>query len=282
MRYKPFIGASALCVLIVGAGLSRCSTSTRRPDLRTEARTPLVTGEAIPATDGAPEQDSIVHPPKPADSEQVRLEDFPMVVGASMSEIKTGSKDADVRVGLWPGAPGWVMRFMRRQMKEDLKDHDRTIAQLDTNGIYDHEDYTFRAVPVWMDADADMVTFSILRRREGASMHPMEYEYFLTFRLSDGRILGHADFWSSKEFDLRLGRLEKAVSYWYRDAADPVVYYYDSCVQEYLRSPEGITKEVYKGKMYPRPARVDRGYVFSYQVLEKGPRNFGVAHFLLY
>lgn len=145
--------------------------------------------------------------------------------------------------------------------------------------------YEFSACPVWQSGDSTLMTWKFQRYGQLGGSQEGAAEFFVTFYATSGRMLGIRDFYGARQFDAAMAELGRQIKE--RKLADGEEDFgsMDPDVDdgpEYLagRYVNGVTKDVFGGKIYPRPALTNAGIVFSYQPYEKEPGYRGPIHFI--
>ena len=143
-------------------------------------------------------------------------------------------------------------------------------------------EYMLEMSPEWRSEDGKLITYRFYAYHYGGGVHGMMYEYYLTFDAATGRILGIEDLYDDTEFKKAMGRLEKKINQRYlADDGRETNYTADLGKEGEMDASERIWYDNYKGNVYPRPALVNGGVVFSYQPYEKGSFAEGILHYVM-
>ncbi len=143
-------------------------------------------------------------------------------------------------------------------------------------------EYFMEVTPAWSSEDGKLSTFRFYTYDYAGGAHGMMYEYYLTFDTQTGRILGINDLYDENEFKGAMATLGRKLNRrWAWD--DDAVSAYEACLGEVDEedTPKGIWYDSLDGYVYPRPALVKDGVVFSYQPYDKGSFADGILHFKL-
>lgn len=140
--------------------------------------------------------------------------------------------------------------------------------------------YQFYAYPVWESKDSTLTTWKFYQFDYMGGAHGGDTEFFLTFENETGRVLGIRDFFTKDSFSKAIKTLTQQLNEFHKNeyGAD------GGMTAELDYGPETTSQgdpisEVYRGKIYPRPAMTRNGIVFSYQPYEKGSFADGILRF---
>lgn len=143
-------------------------------------------------------------------------------------------------------------------------------------------EYLMEVSPAWTSKDGKFTTYRFYTYYYGGGAHGMMNEYYLSFDSKTGKILGIKDLYKENEFQnvmVKLGEeVNKRLS---RDDEVKSEYRADLGESGQEEIPMGIWYENYNGYVYPRPALVKDGVVYSYQPYDKGCFADGILHFRL-
>lgn len=219
----------------------------------------------------------------------------------------------EVQIALLPDDPSWIKEFVNQSIQHKvgdsslLEDQSPKLFDMRTSSSWDEicryyyewlkecyikefpqdiEDakylgadynFVFTVYPVW--ENDRYITFQIFVDMCYGSMHNSETDFCRTYEKSSGRLLGIADFYTESEFDevtVWLGsRLDSLLD---RTGMTPEL---DPDKSPAKASSDMTLKENYKGKIYPRPALVEEGIIFTYQTYEHGaPRAYDTMKFI--
>ena len=143
-------------------------------------------------------------------------------------------------------------------------------------------EYLMEVSPAWASKDGKLATYRLYTYYYGGGAHGMMNEYYLSFDTQTGKILGIKDLYKGSEFKNVIARLGDEVNKMLTQD-DEVKSEYRADLGKYGQedTPMGIWYEGYNGYVYPRPALVKDGVVFSYQPYDKGCFADGILHFKL-
>lgn len=143
-------------------------------------------------------------------------------------------------------------------------------------------EYMMEVTPEWTSEDGKLSTYRFYTYNYGGGAHGMMYEYYLTFDTESGRILGIEDIYEGSEFKKVMTRLGKKINIKYlAEDGRETNHTADLGRVGDEEASEGIWYENYNGYVYPRPALVKNGVVFSYQPYDKGSFAAGILHFVI-
>lgn len=144
-----------------------------------------------------------------------------------------------------------------------------------------HYSYQFYAYPIWENSDSTLITWKFYDYCYLGGAHGGETEYFLTFDNNTSRILGVDDFYANDEFKKAIDLLRSQLNaYHNRGVSNEYSYSADLNIDSNVTAVQSTTlNEVIDGKLYPRPALIRQGIVYTYQTYEKGSNADGILHF---
>lgn len=158
-------------------------------------------------------------------------------------------------------------RFERRY-KQEFKDEE---------GLGPTYQYMMEVAPAWTSDDGSLATYRFYTFNHTGGVHGMMYEFYLTFDSATGRILGIEDLYDTAEFKKAMIQLGKKITKHLSRGEHTADL--GEASEEY--APNGIYYENFNGYIYPRPALLKNGAVFSYQPYDKGCFADGILHFTL-
>ncbi|MDE5886245.1 MAG: hypothetical protein K2H46_01525 [Muribaculaceae bacterium] len=182
-----------------------------------------------------------------------------------------GFLDENVRPRLCPvqRSSSWkdICNYYFKWLK---KEYVRKFAQVAGSDALDFE-FKLSAYPVW--EDEKMITYQFYLYEHLDFSREREQDFCRTFDKSTGRALGIEDFYTASEFaeaETWLGKqLDSILG---REGLTADVDPHGNV----FASSDRILKEKYKGKVFPRPAIIPEGIIFTYQTYEKGGGGEGI------
>jgi len=162
--------------------------------------------------------------------------------------------------------------------------HARTFERLYRDDFYSGQendewgpkyDYLFKMNPVWQSLDGNYITYRVYSYCYTGGAHGYMEEYYLTFDVHTGHILGTADIIKAEKVESVINNLEKKTQRAHHSSA------YLADLPQIRSDSMVVTKEYIDGKFYPRPALTEHGMVFSYQPYEIGSFSEGIIHFVI-
>lgn len=149
------------------------------------------------------------------------------------------------------------------------------------DGLAPTYEYLMDVTPVWTSDDGKLSTYKFYTYNYGGGAHGMMYEYYLTFDTRTGSILGYKDLFGDDEFQEALVQLSIQINQKLLNDDTRTNLTADVGRSEQDDSPKGIWYEICNGYVYPRPALVEDGVMFSYQPYDKASFAEGILHFVV-
>lgn len=143
-------------------------------------------------------------------------------------------------------------------------------------------EYSMEVSPAWTSEDGKLSTYRFYTYNYGGGAHGMMNEFYLTFETNTGKLLGHKDIYQKPEFKKAMVDLGKEIDLRRNDFVNiEGGHSADVGKAGEVNIPIYFFYEDVDGFLFPRPAMLKHGIVFSYQPYDKGSFAEGILHFML-
>ena len=141
-------------------------------------------------------------------------------------------------------------------------------------------EYFIQVLPVWETADRQQVTVYVYTSYYTGGAHGMYEQYYVTFDTHSHKAMGISDILTSEGADKAIDVLGAKLAFYQENTGDSEGGH-SPAVDADPKYKIPTYYEAYKGKVYPRPAMLRNGLIFSYQPYDKGSYAEGVLNFLV-